>query len=302
MQASDHVRMALGHGESIHTQQLRTVRQTQRRGRRSVRPDMQLFPSPSLSTREEKKGGKRTNCVQFSKGQLELFSSSSESSVFCSVSPSTHNMFSNAFMCRGYKSKERIFASRPRAEGGMLPEFRKHKNKHSTIATRQAAEGDMSQTQKRFSKVERHEKRSPSLTTGGVLAHSAKARTAIVMTSSLCDASGAEVYGGLLSARIADWRTCAVHPWVLATISWGYRLQFAMKPPRFNGVLMSVAEGESARVLTAEIETLLNKRAIRVVPEEESRQGFYSHYFVIPKKGGTALHPILDLRVLNKHL
>ncbi|GAA6099880.1 uncharacterized protein LOC124386150, partial [Tachysurus ichikawai] len=112
----------------------------------------------------------------------------------------------------------------------------------------------------------------------------------------------AEVYGGLLSARIASWRACAVHPWVLATVSRGYRLQFAMKPPRFNGLIMSVAEGESARVLTTEIKTLLSKQAIRVVHGEESRQGFYSCYFVVPKKGGTALRPILDLRILNRHL
>ncbi|XP_047663485.1 uncharacterized protein LOC113652359 [Tachysurus fulvidraco] len=49
---------------------------------------------------------------------------------------------------------------------------------------------------------------------------------------------------------------------------------------------MSVAEGESARVLTAEIETLLHKQAIRVVHGGESHQGFYSRY----------------LRVLNRHL
>ncbi|XP_060750593.1 uncharacterized protein LOC132862550 [Tachysurus vachellii] len=138
---------------------------------------------------------------------------------------------------------------------------------------------------------------------GAVLASpSAGARTARVMTSSLRDDGGAEVYGGLLSTRIASWRACVAHPWVLATVSRGYRLQFAMKPPRFNGLIMSVAEGESARVLTAEIETLLHKQAIRVVHGEESCQGFYSRYFVVPKKGGSALRPILDLRVLNKHL
>lgn len=31
------------------------------------------------------------------------------------------------------------------------------------------------------------------------------------------------------------------------------------------------------------------------------QQGFYSHYIVIPKRGGS-LRPILDLRALNKHL
>ncbi|KAL0151550.1 hypothetical protein M9458_053132 [Cirrhinus mrigala] len=64
---------------------------------------------------------------------------------------------------------------------------------------------------------------------------------------------------------------------------------------------MSAAEGKSALVLEEEIASLLRKRAIRVVPPEDSHQGFYSRYFVIPKRGG-GLRPILDLRILNKHL
>lgn len=75
----------------------------------------------------------------------------------------------------------------------------------------------------------------------------------------------------------------------------------------FTGVQTSVCRETTSIqrgdcVLMAEIETLLNKREIRVVPEVERRQGFYSQYFVIPKKGGTTRHPILDLLVLNKHL
>ncbi|XP_034564504.1 uncharacterized protein LOC117830473 [Notolabrus celidotus] len=105
-----------------------------------------------------------------------------------------------------------------------------------------------------------------------------------------------------LSAQVDHWRACAVHPWVLSTVSKGYRLQFAMKPPRFNGVLVSVARGEAAQVLEEEITSLLNKRAIRAVPDVEAQQGFYSRYFLVPKKGSTSLRPILDLRVLNKHL
>ena len=119
---------------------------------------------------------------------------------------------------------------------------------------------------------------------------------ALEVTSSQCD------YKGPLSVKADAWRACAVHPWVMSTISQGYRLQFAMKPPRFNGVLVSVARGDSARVLEDEIQSLLTKRAIRAVPDEEARQGFYSRYFLIPKKGSSSLRPILDLRVLNRHL
>lgn len=53
---------------------------------------------------------------------------------------------------------------------------------------------------------------------------------------------------GTLAAELTNWCACAVYCWVLATIDRGYRLQFAVKPPVFNGVVMSVAKGESARV------------------------------------------------------
>ncbi|XP_076137379.1 uncharacterized protein LOC143119644 [Alosa pseudoharengus] len=80
-----------------------------------------------------------------------------------------------------------------------------------------------------------------------------------------------------------------------------YRLQFATPPPPFNGIVQSHATGEPARVLRGKIISLLNKQAIRVVPIEQSRHGFYSGYFLVPKKGG-GLRPILDLRALNRYL
>ncbi|XP_056316727.1 LOW QUALITY PROTEIN: uncharacterized protein LOC130231264 [Danio aesculapii] len=58
---------------------------------------------------------------------------------------------------------------------------------------------------------------------------------------------------------------------------------------------------DSAQVLEAEISSLMGKGAIRRVPVEETQTGFYSRYFLIPKKDGS-LRPILDLRALNKHL
>ncbi len=108
-----------------------------------------------------------------------------------------------------------------------------------------------------------------------------------------------EGYSGPLSAH-AESCACAVHPWVLSSIMRGYCVQFAVKPPVFNSVLKSAAEGESAQVLEEEIASLLKKRAVRVVLLEDSHHVFYSWYFVIPKRGG-GLRPILDLRLLKKH-
>lgn len=57
----------------------------------------------------------------------------------------------------------------------------------------------------------------------------------------------------------------------------------------------------SARVLEEEIVKLLNKHAIRRVPNEEILQGFYSRYS-FQTRGGSSLRPILDLCLLNRRL
>src|SRR4029434_10545805 len=58
---------------------------------------------------------------------------------------------------------------------------------------------------------------------------------------------------------------------------------------------------EQSHFLREEIVSLLRKEAISIVPPEEEASGFYSRYFLVPKKDGN-YQPILDLRVLNKAL
>ncbi|KAL0182109.1 hypothetical protein M9458_021484, partial [Cirrhinus mrigala] len=86
------------------------------------------------------------------------------------------------------------------------------------------------------------------------------------------------------------------------TVRLGYAIQFARRPPKFRGVLFtSVRSDTDASVLRAEIAVLLAKDAIEPVPPAEMKSGFYSPYFIVPKKSG-GLRPILDLRVLNRSL
>ncbi|XP_041864797.1 uncharacterized protein LOC121654646 [Melanotaenia boesemani] len=106
---------------------------------------------------------------------------------------------------------------------------------------------------------------------------------------------------GPLADKAPQWRMCRASDWVMKTVIRGYRLQFASTPPRFNGILQSQARGDRARVLQEEISTLQNKGAIQLVPPEQSQSGFYSRYFLVPKKDG-GLRPILDLRALNRYL
>ncbi len=105
-----------------------------------------------------------------------------------------------------------------------------------------------------------------------------------------------------LAQRLEAWLTLpSLSRWLTRTIRLGYAIQFARRPPKFNGVLETSVAVRNTPVLREEIAVLLAKDAIEPVPPAEMRQGIYSPYFIVPKKGG-GLRPILDLRVLNRAL
>ncbi|KAI2648975.1 Transposon Ty3-G Gag-Pol polyprotein [Labeo rohita] len=100
--------------------------------------------------------------------------------------------------------------------------------------------------------------------------------------------------------HLAAWKLLPnVSAWVLHTVERGYRIQFGAPPPPFNGVSPTLVGPEQGLVMEQEVATLLRKEAIEVVPPHEREFGFYSRYFIVPKKDG-GLRPILDLRLLNR--
>ncbi|KAI2651994.1 Transposon Ty3-G Gag-Pol polyprotein [Labeo rohita] len=100
--------------------------------------------------------------------------------------------------------------------------------------------------------------------------------------------------------HLAAWKLLPnVSAWVLHTVERGYRIQFGAPPPLFNGVSPTLVGPEQGLVMEQEVATLLRKEAIEVVPPHERESGFYSRYFIVPKKDG-GLRPILDLRLLNR--
>ncbi len=90
--------------------------------------------------------------------------------------------------------------------------------------------------------------------------------------------------------------------WLRRTIRLGYAIQFARRPPKFRGIHFTSVKAVDAPALRAEIAVLLAKDAIEPVPPADMRTGFYSPYFIVPKKKGGGLRPILDLCVLNRAL
>ena len=105
-----------------------------------------------------------------------------------------------------------------------------------------------------------------------------------------------------LARSLGAWLTLpSPSRWLIRTIRLGYAIQFARRPPAFKGILFTRVLADNAPVLRAEIAVLLAKDAIEPVPPADMKTGFYSPYFIVPKKGG-GLRPILDLRVLNRSL
>lgn len=82
----------------------------------------------------------------------------------------------------------------------------------------------------------------------------------------------------------------------------GYRIQFLHRPPvTRTPTFTTVADPHQRAVLQAELSALLGKGAIREVASGDQQAGFFSRYFLTPKRDG-GLRPILDLRGLNQYL
>lgn len=101
------------------------------------------------------------------------------------------------------------------------------------------------------------------------------------------------------STRGETWWVCSASDRVVRTTKKGHRLQFAMTPTPFRRILTSQAPRESPQVLQEEISPLLHKGVIEIVSPEETHSGFYSRYFLVPKKRRAWLCLIIDLCALK---
>ncbi len=89
-----------------------------------------------------------------------------------------------------------------------------------------------------------------------------------------------------------------ISPWVLRTVERGVQIAVRLPPPKFNGVVWTVVHPEQGQLMEQEVHSLLVKEAIERVLLPDRESGFYSRYFIVPKKDGR-LRLILDLRHLN---
>ena len=110
------------------------------------------------------------------------------------------------------------------------------------------------------------------------------------------------VVGFFSQQQLSYWAASTRDPWVLSTLTHGYKLQFRRRPPACGRVKMTIIHDPAkAQALTQELSALLDKGAIEPVDPLLQPGGFYSAYFLVAKKDG-GLRPILDLRGLNRFL
>ena len=100
-----------------------------------------------------------------------------------------------------------------------------------------------------------------------------------------------------------NWRVITHDQWILQVIS-GCPLVFLKQPPlrtrHFTSQTHQLTR-EQQIIMEAEVESLLEKRAIHRVPTKFQSPGFYSTIFVVPKKDG-GWRPIINLKSLNQYL
>lgn len=106
--------------------------------------------------------------------------------------------------------------------------------------------------------------------------------------------------GGRLKHFIQEWESITDDQWVLKTLQEGLKLEF-QETPHLTGIKHTSVNARNLPIILAEVEDLIEKNAIEIVPQAEIHQGFYSTLFLVPKKTGD-LRPVINLKPLNQYL
>jgi hypothetical protein len=74
--------------------------------------------------------------------------------------------------------------------------------------------------------------------------------------------------------------------WILKIVQEGLKLVFLKHPPKTGVRIANVQNVAQKQCILEEIESLLEKHALETVPKAQEGHGFYSTFFVVPKRDG----------------
>jgi hypothetical protein len=109
--------------------------------------------------------------------------------------------------------------------------------------------------------------------------------------------------GGRLAQFAQNWALITQDSWVLNTLKEGFQWIFYERPPLLRLLDLSVAPQSSAEMpaLRLKVRELLLMNTIELVHDTTSA-GFYSRFFVVPKKAPGEWRAVLDLMALNQYI
>ena len=98
-----------------------------------------------------------------------------------------------------------------------------------------------------------------------------------------------------------EWSKLTSDRWVLNIVQEGLKLIFKCHPPITGTRITKFQNCVQRQCILDEVDDLLKKSAIEVVPKDQEGLGFYNTFFIVPKKDG-GHRPILNLKPLNVYL
>ena len=105
---------------------------------------------------------------------------------------------------------------------------------------------------------------------------------------------------GRLKHCLTNWELITSDPWVLETVR-GLKLNFLSPPYQAHPPHQVSQTEQTKQLINLEIQGMLAKGAVQLVPPSQAGQGFLSTLFLVPKKGG-GQRPVVNLRPLNHFL
>jgi len=102
---------------------------------------------------------------------------------------------------------------------------------------------------------------------------------------------------GRLAHFLPFWQKITRDAWVLDIVQNGYKIELTSTHPT-RGVVPTKPPPSGIDTLSEEVAGLLRKGAVVPIPLDQEEDGYFSTYFIVPKKDG-GLRPILNLKYFN---